>query len=192
VKAFFKGENVEFKGPEQVLRQAYEILSVPIVKISSIHSMIGGDHGVGDTPHENHAEAANIVGLCTRTLSDFHMAYVRIQFGRDSSGLALLTPQVIASVGTGLHSRRGIEKIIRMYCGEPGNWREIKKEMSCGLVRAVVLKSRVYEAMDSIHARSMRDFWDAMILRSPIVDVYSSVSTIRDKISGSVCSFQKM
>ena len=36
------------------------------------------------TAYDRHAQAALILNLCERALSALHMAYVRVQFGREA------------------------------------------------------------------------------------------------------------
>lgn len=186
---------MQHHSPESTLRWCYETINRPIVKISSINEM-REDNSVRPstdlTPHDHHAEAALILGLCERVLSELHMAYVRAQFGRDNSGFDLLGRHLAGVFGTGLHSRRGIEKIIRLYCGEKGGLREIKRSMSCGMLKAAVLRNRGFDALDAIHAQAMSIFWDSMQSRSPQVDVYSDISTIKDISGAERCLLVKL
>src|SRR5512146_2451733 len=106
---------MEFSTPEHALRWSYETSSRPIVKISSVNAMRGPERIDGSTSndelnaHAYHAQAALIIGLCERILSPLHMAYVRVQFGREAGGFDLLARHLAGSFGTGVHSRRGIE-----------------------------------------------------------------------------------
>lgn len=148
---------MQFKSPEHALRWAFEMTNRPIVKISSVNTMRGAETQSNSemTVHDRHAQAALIVGLCERVLSSLHMAYVRAQFGRDASGFDLLTYHLAANFGTGLHSRRCIEKIIRSYCGEKVGIREIKKSMACGMLKAVSYRNQAYDTLDLIHTQAM-------------------------------------
>lgn len=174
---------MQFRSPEHTLRWAYETINRPIVKISSINEMRGAERGSGEeiTPHDMHAQAALIIGLCERVLSPLHMAYVRVQFGRDTSGFELLARHIAGCFGTGIHNRRGIEKIIRLYCGEKGGLRELKLRLSCGMLKAASLRNLGYDALDAIHAQAMDVFWLSMQSRE--ISIYSQISTIND-ISG--------
>jgi hypothetical protein len=126
--------------------------------------MRGAENASSDelTPYDRHAQAALILGLCERVLPSLHMAYVQAQFGRDRSGFDLLVRHIAANFGTGIHRRRGIEQIIRSYCGEKGGLREIKKSMSTGLLKAASLRNRGYDALDAIHSQAMGVLWDEM------------------------------
>lgn len=152
---------MKFSSPEHALKWAYETISTPIVKISSVNDMreasrAGSVAGNGElTVHDRHAQAALILSLCERVLPTLHMAYVRIQFGREASGFELLTHHLAANFGTGLHSRRSIEQIIRAYCGEKIGLREIRKSMSCGMLKAVSYRNQAYDTLDVMHAQAI-------------------------------------
>lgn len=154
-----------FHSPEAALKWAYETTSRPIVKISSVNAMRGpgGENADDLTPYDRHAQAAMILGLCERVLPSLHMAYVQVQFGRDWSGFALLAQHIACNLGTGLHSRRGIEQIIRSYCGEKISlMREIKKSMSCRTIKAIEYRGQGYDALDAIHAQAMDLVWQRL------------------------------
>ena len=152
---------MKFSSPERALKWAYETVSRPIVKISSVNDMreasrAGQASGNDElTVHDRHAQAALILALCERVLPTLHMAYVRIQFGRDAGGCEILAHHLAANFGTGVHSRRSIDQIIRAYCGERIGLREIRKSLRCGMLKAVSLRNRAYDALDAIHAQSM-------------------------------------
>ena len=67
----------------------------------------------------------------------------------------MLTRHLAANFGTGVHSRRGIEQVIRAYCGEKIGLREIRKTMSCGTLKAAALRNGGYDVLDLIHAQAM-------------------------------------
>lgn len=152
---------MKFNDPQHALRWAFETSSRPIVKISSINAMRGSNKaGEGSaiddlTVYDLHAQAALILSLCERVLSQLHLAYVRVQFGREASGFDLLARHLAANFGTGMHNRRGIEQIIRAYCGEKIGLREIRKSMACGMLKAASLRNRGYDALDLIHDQTM-------------------------------------
>jgi hypothetical protein len=155
---------MQFRSPEHALRWSYEISSRPIVKISSINGMRGPESVITEeiTSYDQHAQAALILGMCVRILSPLQMAYVQVQFGRESDGFDLLARHLAGGFGTGLHSRRSIEQIIRAYCGEKIGLREIKRSMSCGMLKAASMRNRGYDMLDSIHAQAMDAVWQEM------------------------------
>lgn len=152
---------MKFNNPQHALSWAYETSSRPIVKISSVNAMRGSDRaGEGSasdelTAYDLHAQAALILSLCERVLSELHMAYVRVQFGREASGFDLLGRHLAANFGTGMHSRRAIEQIIRAYCGEKIGLRELRKSLSCGMLKAASLRNRGYDTLDLLHDQAM-------------------------------------
>ncbi|MBA4143295.1 MAG: hypothetical protein H0X43_09910 [Nitrosospira sp.] len=152
---------MKFNDPQHALRWAYETTNRPIVKISSVNAMRGADRAGGVradgelTAYDYHAQAALILSLCARVLPDLHMAYVSVQFGREAGGFDLLARHLAASFGTGVHSRRGIEQIIRAYCGEKTGLREIRKTMACGMLRAASLRNGGYDVLDFLHAQTL-------------------------------------
>lgn len=128
---------MKFNSPEHALKWAFETSSKPL----------------GDS--DMHAQAALIIGLCERILPILHMAYVRVQFGRDAAGLDVLSHHLASSFEAGVRSRRSIAQIIRAYCGEKVGLREIRKSLACGMLKAVSLRNRAYDSLDVIHAQSM-------------------------------------
>jgi len=149
---------MKFRSPEHALTWAYETINRPIVKLSSVNDMREkGKSGTNDemTPHDRHAQAAMILAMCERVLPTLHMAYVQVQFGRDGTGFSIMSYYLAGTFGTGLHSRRAIELMIRSYCGDRVGLREIKKTMSCGMLKAVSIRNRAYDALDAIHAQTM-------------------------------------
>jgi hypothetical protein len=151
---------MKFNNPRHALRWAYETTNTPIIKISSVNAMRGPNKAGGAvegelTAYDRHAQAALILSLCERALPSLHMAYVRVQFGREAGGFDLLARHLAANFGTGLHSRRGIEQIVRAYCGEKIGLREIRRSMSCGTLKAAALRNGGYDALDMIHAQTM-------------------------------------
>jgi hypothetical protein len=101
------------------------------------------------------------------------MAYVKVQFGREASGFDLLGRHLAASFGTGVHSRRGIEQIIRSYCGEKIGLRELRKSMACGMLKAASLRNGGYDVLDTIHTQAMDILYREMerrgLLRNPVM-----------------------
>jgi hypothetical protein len=45
--------------------------------------------------------------------------------------------------------------MIRAYCGEKIGLREIRKSMSCGMLKAVSYRNQAYDTLDVIHAQTM-------------------------------------
>lgn len=142
-----------YANPMQALRWAYEATNIPVVTLSPVGEIRGGKGNI--SANDRHVQANLILSMCERVLPALHMAYIRVQFGREAGGFDLLTRHLAANFGTGLHSRRGIEQIIRAYCGEKIGLREIRKCMACGTLKAAALRNGGYDALDLIHTQAM-------------------------------------
>jgi hypothetical protein len=150
---------MRFSSPHQALRWAYETSNKPV------------GHSIS---HDTQAQAAMILSMCERVLPALHMAYIRVQFGRNGEGFALLAHHISANAGAGIHSRRTIEKIIRAYCGERVGLREIRKSMNCGMLKAVSYRNQAYDMLDSIHLQSMDRLREEMGNRGLIIATKSA------------------
>jgi hypothetical protein len=160
---------MQFRNPGHALRWAFQVINEPIVKVSSINKM-RGPSGYGElTPQDRHAQAALIMSLCERVLSSLHMAYVKAQFGRDGSGMDILVYHMAAYFGTGMHSRRGLEQIIRGYCGDRVALSDLKSSMRVGHIQAAALRKRGYDALDTINSQAMSALWREMEQRELLV-----------------------
>jgi len=122
-----------------------------------------GRSGHGElSAQDRHVQAALIINLCQRILSPLHLAYIKAQFGRDSSGFDMLVNYLVATFGTGMHSRRGIEQIIRGYCGEKLVLRDFQSNMRIGFIKAVAMRDQGYYALDNIHSQAITALWREM------------------------------
>jgi hypothetical protein len=74
----------------------------------------------------------------------------------------MLVNYLTATFGTGMHSRRGIEQIIRGYCGDKLSVNDIKSSMRVGYLQAVALRDRGYAALDKLHSHTMDALWREM------------------------------
>lgn len=147
---------MRFNSPQYALRWAYETQSRPIIRTMALAATRNVSNGSsGELGYDRHARAALIISLCERVLPILHMSYVRIQFGREAGGFDVLAHHIAANFGTGIHSRTGIELIIRAYCGKKIGLREIRKSMSCGMFKAVSYRNQAYDALDIIHGQAM-------------------------------------
>jgi hypothetical protein len=153
---------MQFRNPGHALRWAFQVINEPIVKVSSINKM-RGPSGHGElTPQDRHAQAALIMSLCERVLSSLHMAYVKVQFGKDLSGMDILAHHLARQFGTGVHSRRAIEQIIRGYCGDRLVLSELKREMKARYPNAVASRNKGYDALDALNSYVMGVLWREM------------------------------
>jgi hypothetical protein len=160
---------MQFRNPGHALRWAFQVMNGDIVKVSSINKM-RGPSGYGElTPQDRHAQAALIMSLCERVLSTLHMAYVKVQFGKDSAGLDILASYIAGQFGTGMHSRRAIYQIIRGYCGDKVTLNDLRASMRVGHIQASATRNKGYYALDTIHGQVMTSLWREMEERELLV-----------------------
>jgi hypothetical protein len=145
---------MKFSSPQHALRWAYETSSKPV------------GHSIS---HDTQAQAAMILSMCERVLPALHMAYIRVQFGREAGGMDLLAHHLSANFGVGIHSRRSLEKILRAYCGEKIGLRDIRKSMNCGMLKAVSYRNQAYDTLDTIHLQAMDRLREGMEKRGLII-----------------------
>lgn len=134
---------MQFNNPQQALRWAYETINRPIVRVN------------GEPSDDLHAEAALLLSRCERVLPNLHFAYIRVQFGREAGGFDLLVRHISANFNAGTSCNRGIETIIRAYCGEKIGLRGIRKSLSTGMLKAASMRNRGYDCLDAIHEQAM-------------------------------------
>jgi len=128
------------------------------------------------TAHDRHAQAALILGMVER-LSDVNQkAWIAAQYGkvfktREHSDKdvrlseeqraaviianaveAQLVKAVMASLGTGIHSNRGVSKLIRNYFGASIGVNAIRTDLKCSHAAIPEWKEKVYSALDRIEA----------------------------------------
>lgn len=134
---------MKFNNPQHALRWAYETLNRPMVRVN-------------DEPSSDpHAEASLLLSKCERVLSSLHFAYISVQFGREASGFDLLVRYISANLGDRSSCIRGIEQIIRAYCGQKIGLREIRKSLNTGMLKAASMRNRGYDYLDAIHDQAM-------------------------------------
>ncbi len=155
-----------FRCAEDALRWAFETLACPIVKISSVNAMRGGGgHGLMSS-QERHAQAAMILGMVERLLSQVEIAYVKAQFGVDRSGVGeILVPWMALGLSTGIHSRRAIEDMILGYCGFERGIRALRKELGVSTAGALEVRRTAYRHLDLLHVRALSQLQSEMEAR---------------------------
>ena len=70
-----------------------------------------------------------------------------------------------------LNATPSIEQIVRAYCGEKIGLREIRKSMSCGMLKAVSYRNQAYDLLDAIHLQAMDRLREEMEKRGLIQGV---------------------
>lgn len=152
-----------FKDAHAAIKFAFRTLNKQIVKTSSINSMRGPSWG-GMKPQELHAQAAMIMSKIERVVDVHGQAYLRAQYGREHEYgehsraiMNHLAKMTIATFPTGMHSQRGVEKLIINYFGGSIGMSAIRCDMKCGSVRVNQYRDMVKAALDGVGERAERD-----------------------------------
>lgn len=153
-----------FKSSHHALQFAFRTIGTPIVKLSSINSMRGAS-GNGDlTPHDRHAQAAIIMAIVEKAVDVNGLAYLKAHYGHELRGggyeravIDILVCVVVAALPTGMHSRRGIEKLVRNYFGQNISVISTRKDLACNNRRYYEYRDEVYRVLDHIAMRTDAD-----------------------------------
>ena len=152
------------RSSQDALRFTFATLGKPIVRISSINSMRGAASYGDLTPHERHAQAAMILACVERNVDSTEMAYLRSYYGRELCNgeyakvvADVLVRAVVGSLGTGLHPRRGIQKLIFAYFGQDIPISTIRRDLQCSLDNAIKKRNIVYDLLGNLGARADND-----------------------------------
>lgn len=154
----------QFKSSHHALQFAFRTVGTPIVKLSSINSMRGAS-GNGDlTPHDRHAQAAIIMSIVEKATDANCMAYLKayhgheLNKGNEERAVAdILVRVVVATLPTGVHPRRGIEKLVRIYFGANISMISTRKDLGCNNRRYYEYRDEVCRVLDHIAARADAD-----------------------------------
>lgn len=146
-----------FKSAHHALQFAFRTLGMPIVKLSSINSMRGGSSYGELTPHDRHAQAAMILSIVERAVDVNGLACLMARYGNELRGgdrertvADTLVRVVMAALPTGMHSRRGVEKLVRIYFGQDISLVSVRCDMKCGHARVNEYRDMVRKALDEI------------------------------------------
>lgn len=137
---------------------AYETASRVPVKSAQVYAM--GKPRVpsrlGLTPDEAHAQAALILSLVERVCDPIELAYVRARFGREFEALKRLHGAMLATLGTGVHSNRAVEKVILMYFGVSIGMKALQMDLKIGSkTTAWRWKRERFDFLDMLHRRTV-------------------------------------
>lgn len=169
---------MQFRNVSHALQWSFQIVGTPILKGSSVFSMMpsSGRNGSELTSHDRHAQAALILGMVERLADVNQKAWIVAQYGKvfkmreHSAGDPRLSVEqkaavemanavemqlvkaVMASFGTGMHSTRGVSKLVRNYFGASIGVNAIRTDLKCSHSAVPEWKDRVYSALDRIEA----------------------------------------
>ena len=154
----------KFKSSHHALRFAFSVIGVPILRISSINKMRGSS-GNGDlNSHDSHAQAAIIMSSVETATDSNCMAYLKayhgheLNKGSEERAVAdILVRVVVATLPTGVHPRRGIEKLVRIYFGQNISMISTRKDLACNNRRYYEYRDEVCRVLDHIAARADAD-----------------------------------
>ncbi|MFZ2524423.1 MAG: hypothetical protein WAW87_03820 [Candidatus Ferrigenium altingense] len=127
-----------------------------------------GGSSFGDlTPQERHGQAAMVLSIVEKAVDVNGQAYLLACYGRELFGgeherdLANhLVRVVLGSMPTGMHSRRGVEKLVRIYFGQDISMVSVRKDVHA---KANEYRDMVNTALDSVGAKA--DYEADMALR---------------------------
>lgn len=158
-----------FKSADHALKWAFQVSGTPIVKMSSINSMRGAEGGGNMTPHDRHAQAAIILSIVEKAVDVNGLAYLKARYGRELQGgeeqravADVLVRVAMAAMPTGMHNRRGVEKLVRIYFGQEIGIPSVRKDLGCGNTKAHEIKKAVFDGLDAIGARAFGVLDDEM------------------------------
>lgn len=150
-----------FKSTHQALSFAYRTINTPIVKLSSINFMRGSGGNSDLSPQERHAQAVMIISLVERSVDVMGAAYLKAHYGKELQGgteeravADALVKAAICAMPTGMHSRRGVEKLVRIYFGKDISMTSVRTDFKCRHATANEHREVVHGALDTIGRRA--------------------------------------
>ena len=149
---------------ESALDWAYNVSTMPIVKLSMINNMRGSkspvlpnsiisDLGV----QERHAQSALIIGLIDLLPDPVDREYVKARFGMETTrrDLMFLVRHCLAGTGLEVEKSEAVYKIIRNYFWGNVSLRAIRRGIGCRHSNAVTARRQLFEALGRVDARAM-------------------------------------
>lgn len=155
-----------FNNAYHVLEWAYAFSERPIVKTSSINRMIPpkmtgmpNDLLQGLGVQERHGQAAAVLGMVDRLDDPAARAYIAAKFGHrlEKEEMRLLTYRICGALGLPLGGADAVYLILKGYFGGRIGYRAVRKILGCRDQYAIMVKSCVFDALDTIHDRAMAD-----------------------------------
>lgn len=155
-----------FHDAGHALDWAYNTAAKPIVKMSGINNMIKNPTRGAENPllinltvQDKHGQSALIIGLVEK-LDQTGREYIAARFGRrlEKVDMTVLVYRGCEAVGLGLGGQEPVYRIMRSYFGGRGMpYRTIQRMLGCRNQYALMVKSCLYDVLDTIHDRSMAD-----------------------------------
>jgi len=159
---------MKFQSGHSALKWAYRVMETDLCKTSSIYSMTGTGRDAARelTGQERHGQAAMIVGRVIRAVGEGSPghAYLLMQYGRDAESVDVVVRYLAAGLGTGLHSRRAIEKCVRSYCGQTIGIEAVRTDLKIRKADALEYRRDLYRRMDVLHRTTLSVAEDALMV----------------------------
>lgn len=150
-----------FQSSSQALQFTFSVLGRPIIKISSINSMRGSSNHGDLTPYEQHAQAAMILACVERRVDIYEISYLKAYYGKElikgqheRQVADILVRAVISTLGTGMHRRRGIEKLVRIFFGQDIPMSAVRHDLGCNPSFLNQRRDQVYDVLSDIGNRA--------------------------------------
>lgn len=166
-----------FNSADAALRFVFRTLGVPICKMSSVNSMRSPSSSSEMSAHDRHAQAALILSVVEKAVDQTGLAYIMAHYGRELQHgereldvLNHLVVSVMASMPSGVSSRRGVGKLVRIYFGQPISLVSVRYDMQVRHERVVEFKKIVHDALDRIGNRADGLAHDALLGAGFIVE----------------------
>jgi hypothetical protein len=155
-----------FRSAHSALAWAYETVNRPIVKMSGANRMreqntrrAPPEAIQGLSVHEQHAQAAAIIGMVERLPDPACREYIAARFGgmTGAEHVTMLMNRIFCSLGTGVHGRRGAYKLLLCYFGVDIGYRAIRRDLKCRDAKVIEIRHAVYDVLGAVEDRSMAE-----------------------------------
>lgn len=160
-----------FRSAHSALAWAYETINRSIVKMSGANRM-REQNTRRDPPeiiaglgvHEQHAQAAAIIGMAERLEDPAGREYIAARFGglTKPEDVTMMMNRIFQVLGTGVHGRRGAYKLLLCYFGANISHKSIRYDLACGNDMVVAIRRKVYDVLDAIEGRAMAEMSDTL------------------------------
>ena len=154
-----------FRSAHSALTWAYETINRPIVKMSGANRMreqntrrAPPEAIVGLSVHEQHAQAAAIIGMAERLADPVSREYIAARFGgmtKPEHVTMMMMDRIFTALGTGIHGRRGAYKLLLCYFGANIGYGAIRFDLKCRDAVVIEIRRKVYDTLDLIGRRAM-------------------------------------
>jgi hypothetical protein len=113
----------------------------------------------GLSVHEQHAQAAAIIGMAERLPDPACREYIAARFGgmtKPEAATAMMN-SIFAALGTGIHGRRGAYKLLLCYFGADIGYRAIRYDLKCRDAVVIEIRRKIYDVLDQLGVSAISD-----------------------------------